>query len=208
MPVIYIRLNYSYYVFTVLLVIFSSVLNAESKWLEFCEDCHGPNGNSQHDSVPSIAALSKNYFVDSMSAFKRGERVTRIHKRPGAMDTDMNMVVSMLLGYEITELAEWYSSQIMDSKAQSFDSVKAKMGRRLHMKYCETCHENSGRSIEDDVGILPGQKSEYLRLSLQDIASGKRISSKKMKSKLNRMKRKYGSDAFDHLVHYYASLIE
>ena len=201
-------MNYFSYILTALLVVFSATLNAESKWLELCEDCHGPNGNSLHDSVPTIAALSKNYFVESMNSFKRGERVTRVHKRPGAMDTDMTMVISMLSDYEIVELAKWYSSQIRDSKAQPFDSEKAKAGRRLHMKYCEICHEDSGRSIEDDVGILPGQQIEYLRLSLQDIASGQRISSKKMKKTLNRMERKYGSDAFDHLLHYYASLIK
>ena len=206
MSVTYIRLNYFPPIFIALLVVFSSNLNAESKWLALCDDCHGPNGNSQHNSVPTIAALSKNYFVESMNAFKRGERVTRIHKRPGAMDTDMNMVVSMLLDYEITELAKWYSSQLRDNKAQTFDSEKARIGRRLHMKYCEICHEDSGRSIKDDVGILPGQQREYLRLSLEDIASGQRISSKKMKKTLNRMERKYGSDAVDNLLHYYASL--
>lgn len=38
-----------------------------------CAACHGTNGHSQSEKMPSLAGLETDYFVERMFAFKTGE---------------------------------------------------------------------------------------------------------------------------------------
>ena len=77
--------------------------------------------------------------------------------------------------------------------------------KKLHKKYCEKCHEDGGRSSEDDAGILASQMMPYLRNTMADFTSGGREMPKKMKKKVDSLKKSKGDKGMDQLIHYYGS---
>jgi sulfide dehydrogenase cytochrome subunit len=160
-----------------------------------CAGCHGTNGNSQGPATPTIAGISSEYFIESMAAYKSGERPSTIMTRIAKGYTDE----------EIKLMAEFFAKQKFDRKKQKFDPKMAKQGKKLHEKYCEKCHEDGGRSTEDDAGILGGQWKPYLKYTLEDFTSGHREMDKKMKKKLDQLHKSKGDAGYEQLLNYYAS---
>ena len=66
-----------------------------------CAACHGTNGHSQTEIMPSLAGMSADYFVERMLAFKAGS-------------TDSTVMHHHATGYsesEIRALAEYFANQ-------------------------------------------------------------------------------------------------
>ena len=150
--------------------------------VEDCDSCHGKDGNSTQSHIPTIAGISEYYFLETMSSFKKEERLGSKQSREGQPDTNMNECAQMV-GIEMTkQLATYYAKKTFIRLPQAFDEVKAKAGKKHFRKYCEKCHEDSGRSVDDDAGILAGQQTQYLKDTMAQIISGEREIGKKMKS--------------------------
>jgi sulfide dehydrogenase cytochrome subunit len=160
-----------------------------------CAGCHGTNGSSVGPASPTIAGISKTYFIDTMLAYKKGERPATI----------MTRIAKGYSDEEIKLMADFFSKQTFVRYDQQFDAAKAKTGKDLHTKYCDKCHENAGRSAEDDAGILAGQWAPYLRYTMEDFTSGSRSMEKKMKKKMEELKKSKGDKGVDALIHFYAS---
>ncbi|MDX1572489.1 MAG: c-type cytochrome [Methylophaga sp.] len=66
-----------------------------------CAACHGTNGYSQSEQMPSLAGLKTDYFVQRMLSFKAGEADSTVmhHHATGYTDT------------EIRQLAEYFAAQ-------------------------------------------------------------------------------------------------
>ena len=160
-----------------------------------CAGCHGTNGNSNGPATPTIAGVSSEYFIEAMEEYKSGERPATVMGRIAKGYTDE----------EIKLMAGFFAKQKMQRLPQKVDAKMAKKGMKLHEKYCEKCHEDGGRSTEDDAGILAGQWKPYLKYTMSDFLDGKREMSKKMKKKVNTLKSKGGDKAFEQLLQYYAS---
>ena len=175
------------------------------KTLEQCADCHGKSGNSDKDTMPTIAGISQVYFTDTMEAFKEGDRPANTVKRDGKKDIDMQVIAKNLSEEQIKQLAKYFSEQKFMLKPQNFDATQAKAGKKLHKKYCEKCHEKGGSSSADDAGILAGQQKIYLKKSLDEIIKGDREVSKKMMKRVNKIQEKYGDEGFIQLIQYYIS---
>ena len=175
--------------------------------IQACSECHGESGNSQTDSIPSIAGISEYYFVDTMESFKVGKRPSKMKKRENKPETTMKKISEQLTDQEINQLANYHSKQTFIRKVQIYDKTIIEKGKIIHLQYCERCHEDSGRSAEDDAGLLAGQNLVYLTDSLEQIISGDRVLSKKMMQKINKMNKKYGQEGLKALAHYYASQI-
>ena len=58
---------------------------------------------------------------------------------------------------EIDAMAKHYAAMQFEGRIQSFNPALARTGKKIHDKYCEKCHEDGGRSQEDDAGLLVGQ---------------------------------------------------
>lgn len=170
-----------------------------------CADCHGDNGISQKQSVPSIAGISPTYFIQSMNDFLSGDRPVSEVEQSNNKKTNMKTVVKQLSEQEIVAIADYYAELEFVAVKQHFDAQQAKSGKRHFRKYCEKCHEDNGRSIEDDAGILAGQDTLYLRNTLTDLISGKRKSGKKMKKKLELLVKKSGDESVEQILHFLAS---
>lgn len=145
-----------------------------------CAGCHGTNGVSNGPATPSLAGISKDYMIESMEAYKTGERPATI----------MNRIAKGYSEKEIVAMSEFFAKQKYTPAEQEVDAKLAKKGAKLHDKYCEKCHEDGGTSVEDDAGLLKGQWRPYLADSFADYHSGKREMTKKMKKKFDKMAEK------------------
>ena len=57
----------------ILILFFSCHLKANNLALP-CAGCHGPEGKSPGDTIPSINNLDKKYFISALKAYKNGSR--------------------------------------------------------------------------------------------------------------------------------------
>lgn len=178
---------------------------AASELAEDCNDCHGRNGNSETAGVPSIAGISEYYFLDTMALFAEGVRPSSDSKRSDGSLVSMKEVAEKLSEEQVNELAGFFAKQTFERKAQPFSEEKALLGKTIHARNCERCHEDAGRSVDDDAGLLAGQNRMYLENIFKQIGSGDLVLNDKMMKKIELVKAKHGEIGFDSLVDYYAS---
>ena len=171
-----------------------------------CEDCHGKNGVSDQDDVPTIAGISAPVHGDYLLAYQEKSRPCHKSKyrhgdttRP---ETDMCETASKLKQPDIDALAKHFSEQTFVPAKQAFDATKAEEGKKLHARDCAKCHTNGGREAADDASILAGQHLKYLQQAFADFKSGDREQSKKMADKWA----KWTDADIEAVAHYYASL--
>ena len=160
-----------------------------------CAGCHGTNGSSVGPASPTIAGISRDYFIESMKAYQSGDRLSTIMQR-------------IAKGYseaEIELMADYFSLQSFIRHKQEHDVKKADLGRRLHKKYCEKCHEDDGRTADDDSSILAGQWAAYLRFSMQDFINGDRPMEKKKQQRVKELQTDHGDKGVEALIQFYAS---
>ena len=183
-----------------------------------CVACHGPAGNSVGPATPSLAGMPANYFIGAMLSYKHASDLdaaeaeldmdpalaedVSIFGRPG---TIMNRIAPGYTLDEIKVMAEHFADMEAMPAPQAFDEDLAEAGAFLHSDQCEKCHEDGGRSTEDDMVALAGQWLPYLRYSIEDFHSGGRGMPKKMKSRLEEVAETEGKDGLESLIHYYAS---
>ncbi|MER2606332.1 MAG: cytochrome c [Siculibacillus sp.] len=161
-----------------------------------CAGCHGPDGSSLGPASPTIASLSIDYFVMSMKDFKSGKRPSTVMARIAKGYSDD----------EIAAMAKFFQSKPFQRPGQTVDAAKAKAGKALAKKYCESCHEDEGR-VGDGVGVLAGQHLPYMQYSIVDFLSGKREMEKRQKAKFEALVQEQGgADAFQPILHYYAGV--
>jgi sulfide dehydrogenase cytochrome subunit len=170
-----------------------------------CEDCHGKNGVSQWDDVPTIAGISAPVHGDFLFAYQDKSRPCRSSKyRQGDTarpETDMCAVASKLSEADVEALTRHFAALPFVPAKQPFDAAKAAAGKKLHVRDCAKCHTEGGGNPEDDASILAGQHLAYLQQALADFRSGERDPGKKMGEKLKPL-----SDAeVEALAHYFAS---
>ncbi len=160
-----------------------------------CAGCHGIDGSSTGPAIPSIAEMSTEYFKEAMLDYKNPE---------GRLNTVMSRIAKGYSEEEINLMAGYFAKQKMVRQEQKFDATQAKAGAKLHKKYCEKCHEDGGRSAEDDAGILAGQWTTYLEYTMDDYVDGHREMTKKMKKKVKKLL-KADPKGMEKVIHYYGS---
>ena len=158
-----------------------------------CAACHGTSGSSV-GITPSLAGISKEYFIETMQAFKDGSRKATVMDRIAKGYTDVHLKT----------MADYFSVQPLKPMKQTVAQAKASTGKQLHRQYCEKCHEDGGRK-SDDGGILAGQSMLYLTYSMQDFKAGDREAPKKMRAKVREMLQEHGQGAVESVIHYYGS---
>ncbi len=160
-----------------------------------CNGCHGPEGASVGPASPTIAGISKDYFIETMQGFASGEIPSTI----------MGRIAKGYNEAELEAMAEHFAKMKFVPAKQASDAKLAKKGAKLHDKYCEKCHAEGGSSAEDDSGILAGQWAPYLEMTLSDYLKGDRTATKKMAKKLKKLHSKEGDAGIKALIAYYAS---
>ena len=156
-----------------------------------CAGCHGTDGVSTGPATPSLAGMSEIYMVDSMNAFKSGERSSTV----------MGRIAKGYSEEEFKSMATVFAKQPVAVTSQKTDPAKVAAGEKLYGKNCEKCHDEKGALADDDAGILYSQWLPYLQYSMEDYKAGTREMPKKMKKKVEKL-----SDAeLDALLNFFAS---
>ncbi|HXQ30662.1 MAG TPA: c-type cytochrome [Steroidobacteraceae bacterium] len=179
---------------------------ADAKLLQTCNDCHGNNGLSQSQQVPSIAGISSTVLEGALAGFKAKKlpcpKVSYQQGDTKRPQTDMCTVTASFGDAQIKDLAATYSKLPFKPMKQPFDATKAAAGKAIHTHDCEACHSKSGGDPADDSSLLGGQPQGYLKAALADFKGGKRQAEKKMNDKIAKL----SSADLEALANYYASL--
>ena len=156
-----------------------------------CAGCHGTDGASTGPATPSIAGNSVTYTVDTMMAFKSGERPSTV----------MGRIAKGYSEEEFKLMASVFAKQPNAKTSQNLDAAKVKAGAKLFGKNCEKCHDEKGGLADDDSGILASQWLPYLQYSMEDFQAGSREMAKKMKKKVDKL----NDDELEALLQFFAS---
>jgi sulfide dehydrogenase cytochrome subunit len=197
---------YKYLFITAAVAFFSTASAADiDTTMKGCNDCHGDNGVSQWDDVPTIAGMDAFGIADQLFMYRDEERnCSESEYRQGDTSraaTTMCAVAAELSDDDIEALGDAYAELTFVPAVQDFDAALAEAGAAIHDKQCDKCHSEGGSNVEDEALILAGQWIAYLEASFADYATGDRPTDKKMKEKLDEL----SADDVTALVQYYAS---
>ena len=166
-----------------------------------CDHCHGKNGNSEDEKVPSIAGFSAVTLEEIIEDYKSGERPADKYKPKDGDETDMLEISKKLSDDDIKKIAAHYAGQKFIPQKQPFDAALAKKGAKVHKKNCEKCHADNGSNADDDAAILAGQWRSYLKRQMDLILAKERTVPKKMRKKIKKLK----EGDVEALIEFYAS---
>ncbi len=166
-----------------------SVASADDAALvkEKCGSCHGDDGNSKDEKVPSIAGFSADAIEDILSQYKSGDRKGDKYTPEGGKETDMGEIASKISDDDIKKISAFLAAQTFKPVKQPIDKALAKKGAKLHKKKCEKCHSDNGSNASDDAAILAGQWEAYLQKEFDKIAAQERDIPRKMKKRFKKL---------------------
>ena len=131
---------------------------------ELCVGCHGENGISQLENMPSLAGQPDQFIQWQLVYFRAGTR----------KNEQMQPIVEQLTNEDIRNLGAYYAS-LPPSKPKADDDpdlskkgAQAAAGRR-----CAACHTDSYAGTKA-VARVAGQREDYLVKALRDYKTGVR----------------------------------
>jgi cytochrome c553 len=130
-----------------------------------CVGCHGENGISQTENIPSLAGQPDQFIQWQMVYFRAGARKNEL----------MQPIAEQVSNEDVRSLGAYYAaltppkSPPDDNPDLSKKGAQAAVGRR-----CASCHTDSFAGTKA-VARLAGQREEYLLKALHDYKSGARV---------------------------------
>lgn len=161
-----------------------------------CAGCHGTDGSSVGPSSPSIAGMDPEVFIDAMLDYQVDRRNPTI----------MNRIAKGYTDEQIKGMAWFFAKQPLRLEPQKVDPELVTLGKDLHEKHCEKCHENGG--APGDAGSLAGQWMPYLDFTMVDFLAEHRRWPRKMERKVDAAIDEAGDRAVSALINYYGSQSE
>ena len=157
-----------------------------------CAGCHGTNGASAGEFMPSIAGMDNGYLYSVMSDYKSGMRPSTI----------MGRIMKGYTEREIWAIAGFFAAQPWTSTDRVASAKAVHQGQEIHNRLCESCHDDGGREQDDESPRLAGQWAGYTRYVLDVCRSqGERCRPPKMGTRVKAL-----SDAeIQALASYYES---
>jgi cytochrome c553 len=132
---------------------------------ELCVGCHGDNGISQTENIPSLAGQPDQFIQWQLVYFRSGTR----------KNEQMQPIVEQINNEDIRNLGAYFASLTPPKATQPDDNpdlsnkgAQAAAGRR-----CASCHTDNYAGTKA-VARLAGQREEYLLKALHDYKSGMR----------------------------------
>jgi sulfide dehydrogenase cytochrome subunit len=146
-----------------------------------CAGCHGTNGASAGEYMPTIAGLDSGYLYAVMSDYKSGLRRSTI----------MGRIMKGYTEQEIHAIAGFFAAQPWASATRAGAQTQAKAvkkGQAIHEKLCQTCHDDGGREQDDESPRLAGQWAGYTRYALDSCrGQGERCKPRKMGERVKQL---------------------
>jgi cytochrome c553 len=143
----------------------ADVAAGKAKAAEVCGACHGENGISQTENIPSLAGQLDQYIQWQLVYFRAGSR----------KNEQMQPVVEQLNNEDIRNLGAYFASLAPPKAAQPDDSpdLSAKGKQAAVGRRCASCHTDSFAGTKA-VARIAGQREEYLVKALHDYKTGVR----------------------------------
>ena len=140
-------------------------LEAAKKKAELCAGCHGENGISQTENIPSLAGQPDQFIQWQLVFFRAGAR----------KNEQMQPIVEQVDNEDIRNLGAYFASLTPPKATKPDDDpdlskkgAQAAVGRR-----CASCHTDTFAGTKA-VARLAGQREEYLLKALHDYKTGVR----------------------------------
>lgn len=162
---------------------------------EPCGKCHGDNGVSRKEGVPSLIGLNPKYLLFAAKAYKDGDRTL------GDKDQDMTKALKALTDQDLQNVALYYAAQSEGlARAQTPVPAAAPLGKD-GLAACVKCHGVDGVGSGAVNPSLAGQDATYMINALKAYKTGARDD-----DTMGPKAKKLGEDEMKSLAAYYAGL--
>jgi cytochrome c553 len=142
----------------------ADVAAGKAKAIEVCAACHGENGISTTENVPSLAGQQDQFVQWQLVFFRAGTR----------KNDQMQPIVDKLSNEDIRNLGAYFASLTPPKGANDNDpDLSAKGKQAAQGRRCASCHTETFAGTKA-VARIAGQREEYLVKALHDYKSGKR----------------------------------
>ncbi|MBR0844592.1 c-type cytochrome [Bradyrhizobium liaoningense] len=130
-----------------------------------CSGCHGENGISQTENIPSLAGQPDQFLQWQLVFFRAGSR----------KNEQMQPIVEEITNEDIRNLGAYFSQLTPPKGAEDDDPDLSKKGAQVAAgRRCASCHTDSFAGTKG-VARLAGQREEYLVKALHDYKAGQRV---------------------------------
>ena len=129
-----------------------------------CAACHGDNGNSKTENIPSLAGHPAPYLTIQLILFREQQRQNEI----------MTPLAKALSDEDIENLAAYFAGQKRVAADPTADAGRASRGKATADAHrCGSCHlpDYSGR---EQIPRLAAQREDYLTKTMRDYKTGVR----------------------------------
>ncbi|MGY4628535.1 c-type cytochrome [Bradyrhizobium sp. USDA 4486] len=130
-----------------------------------CSGCHGENGISQTENIPSLAGQPDQFIQWQLVFFRAGSR----------KNDQMQPIVEEIANEDIRNFGAYFSQMTPPKAAKDTDPDLSKKGAQVAAgRRCASCHTDSFAGTKA-VARLAGQREEYLVKALHDYKAGARV---------------------------------
>jgi cytochrome c553 len=130
-----------------------------------CSGCHGENGISQTENIPSLAGQPDQFLQWQLVFFRAGSR----------KNEQMQPIAEEITNEDIRSFGAYFSKLEPPKAAEDKDPDLSKKGAQVAVgRRCASCHTDSYAGTKA-VARLAGQREEYLVKALRDYKAGQRI---------------------------------
>ena len=130
-----------------------------------CSGCHGENGISQTENVPSLAGQPDQFIQWQLVFFRAGSR----------KNDQMQPIAEEITNEDIRNFGAYFSQLTPPKGAEDSDPDLSKKGAQVAAgRRCASCHTDSFAGTKG-VARLAGQREEYLVKALHDYKAGQRV---------------------------------
>jgi cytochrome c553 len=129
-----------------------------------CGSCHGDDGNSTTENVPSIAGQPRLFLVNQLVLIREGVRPVEA----------MRPVVQGLSDAEIVAIAAHFAALPAQASDEPIDPALVDRGAALDQRRrCQSCH-GADLAGQDQIPRLAKQRVDYLFHALKEFRDGAR----------------------------------
>ncbi|OPZ00894.1 cytochrome C [Bradyrhizobium sacchari] len=130
-----------------------------------CAGCHGENGISQTENIPSLAGQPDQFIQWQLVFFRAGSR----------KNDQMQPIAEEITNEDIRNFGAYFSQMTPAKAAHDNDPDLSKKGAQVAVGLrCASCHTDSFAGTKA-VARLAGQREEYLVKALHDYKAGARV---------------------------------
>jgi cytochrome c553 len=132
--------------------------------IETCNACHGDDGNSKMENIPSLAGQPAFFIVNQLILMR--EQVRPVEA--------MEPFVKDLKDEEAVALADHFAKLPSKSSDEKIDAALAKRGEQIsNAKRCISCHA-ANLGGQEQIPRIAKQRIDYLVKSLKEFRDGTR----------------------------------